>query len=92
MQKGKGKSRIVAVNLGEARISLIGNDPTPLLGVFALVRDDGELVGRVDRRFDWSQRTLKALEELQKSMELDQLEHLFEGSQDDPEGDEPPQV
>lgn len=91
----KGRSRIVGVRLGEVTINLIQQGVSPLVAVFALVRDDGELAGRVEKRFEWSERTKKLLSEFQVSLELDMAESLFEltpGDRGEPETEEPSQV
>lgn len=95
MRAFKGRSRLVGLRLGEASINTIQPGVPPLSATFALVRDDGELAGRVDKRLEWSERTQKLLGELQASMEMDMAEALFEltpGDRGEPDSEEPSQV
>jgi len=92
MKTTTGKSRIIGVTLGEAVINLIKPGIPPITAQFALVRDDEEFAGLVERRLDWSDETMKALAALQACMEKDMLEHLFEAVPETESASEPQQV
>jgi hypothetical protein len=78
MRTTTGKPRIVGVTLGKAIINVIHPGIPPLTAEFGLVRDDEELAGLVEKRMEWSDRTMKAIAALQESMEEDMLAALFE--------------
>lgn len=72
------KSKIVGVTLGKAAMNVLHQGIPPLTAEFALIRDDGEFCGLFEKRLEWSDRTMKAIAELQSAMEQDALEALFD--------------
>lgn len=92
MTSSRSKSRIVGVTLGEAAINLRKPGIPPLTADFGMVRDDEEFVGLYQRRFEWSEKTMKALAALQASMEQDAIDHLFEEQPPEAQAAEPQQV
>jgi hypothetical protein len=78
MTPSKSKCLIVGVSLGEAHINIIRGGIPPLTADFALVREDGQAAGLIQRRLGWGEKTLKALAELQAAMEEETLDHVFE--------------
>ena len=88
-----GKPRIVGVTLGKAVINLIRPEIPPLTAEFGLVRDDEELAGLVEKRMEWSEKTINAIKVLQEAMEEDMLKALFDVPPAVPTNpEEPPQV
>jgi hypothetical protein len=75
------RSRIVGVQVGEVSMNLINPNSPPLTAVFALVRDDNEMAGRVEKRAEWSDKTHKLMKEFIDSLELDMADALFDLSQ-----------
>ncbi len=88
----KSKCRVIGVTLGEAHINLIKQGIPPITAQFALIRDDEEKAGLVERRFGWSEKTMKALATLQDAMEEDMMDHLFEPQPPAEAAAEPQQV
>lgn len=78
MRISKSKSRIIGVQLGEATINRINPGVPALVATFALVREDGELAGRIDRRMEWPEKVVAALSNLQDALEEAAIDHLFE--------------
>lgn len=91
MKNTTGKPRIVGVSLGEASLNFIKPGIPPITAVFGLVRDDDELAGRVEKRLEWSEKTMQALGVLQDCMEIDMLAALFDVPASSPDT-EPEQV
>lgn len=91
MKTTKGKSRLIGLTLGAAHINRILPGVPPLTADFALVRDDEEFAGKVERRLGWSDETMRALALLESCMEKDMLEHLFEAAPEEA-ASEPEQV
>ena len=89
-----GRSRVTGIRVGEVVIDTINRGADPIKGTFALVRDDGALVGRYTKSVDWSQKTMDLLDQLTLSMELDAAQELFDLTPGDrgEDSNEPPQV
>lgn len=92
MLSSKSKCRIVGVTLGEAHLNFIKPDVPPLTAEFGLVRDDEALAGMVQKRFEWSEKTMAAVAALQEAMEGDMLEAIFDPQPESDYPGEPQQV
>jgi hypothetical protein len=90
MLTSKSKSRIAGLTLGKAVINAMSGQI--LTAEFALVRDDGEFSGLLERRMGWSEKTMKALADLQAAMEEETLDHVFEDQPASDSAAEPEQV
>lgn len=92
MKLSKSRCRIVGLELKQAHLNFINPGLPPLTADFALIREDEERAGLLQRRLDWSPRTLAALAELQDAMEAETLEHVFDPQPEQEQAREPEQM
>jgi len=92
MLVSKSKCRIVGIELQQAHLNFVNPALPPLTADFVLIRDDEERAGLLQRRLEWSPRTLAALAELQDAMEAETLEHVFEPQPPQEQAREPEQM
>lgn len=92
MKLSSDKCLITGVQVGEVQVNLIVPGRPLLSCKVALVREDGSFIGQVSKDREFSEKTLKALEELTAALEEDVLRETFETTTEAPEkGTEPPQ-
>jgi len=73
----KGASRVVGVQLREAKLQLIEGSVLSVEASFALVRDDDYLVGKFTKGV-WSDKAGELLHKLLEQLEKDAADDLFE--------------
>jgi hypothetical protein len=69
--------KIKAVHLGEASINMIRMDQVPLKAKYALLSEDGNVCGYVEKSTGWSDRVLEKMKELGDIMEEEALGLIF---------------
>lgn len=89
MRISKGKSRIVAIQLGEAELNFLLPGKPPLRGKFAFVNEEGAPCGSTETLMGWSDKTVELLRQLAASMEKDVEMAYFHKSETEEVSDTP---
>ena len=101
MKLTESPARIVGLQAGSIKIRMPEPDKFQMTANFYLVRDDGQPIGKLTKTNNWSEKTIKAVQELMQSLEEEMMPDVFNeapGSEDGETPDEqaesiePPQI
>jgi hypothetical protein len=77
MKLSTARPRIIGLHLGEASINFIRPDVVPIKAKLAIIGEEELACGYIEKSNGWSEKTLRALQELGSCIESDTLHHLF---------------
>lgn len=77
MKLTEAPTKIVGIQLGEAKLNFIRVGEAPIVAKFALITKEGDAAGFVDMMTGWSDKALEALRVFSEVLEEEALARIF---------------
>lgn len=77
MKLSTAKPKTVGLQLGEASLNFIHPELAPIRAKLAILAEEGEICGYLEKSNAWSEKTMAALQALAECIEEDALPHIF---------------